>query len=488
MKALGEIRSLERNDQRLFLIILALAFLVRLCVVPILGLHHPDELWQYLEPAYKLTTGHWVISWPFRNEIRSWLVPVAITPAMWIGHVLDPQGMMHVYLPRAMMAALSLTIVWSAWKLGLRISRAHGLMAAFLAAIWFEFVHLGPRTVAESISTALIFPAVVLLAEEDRRKLFLAGLLLGLAVAVRLQYAPAAAIVAIGFTWGRWRLLPWVIAGGLSGLAIDGLIDFSMGQVPFSWMVRNYHLNLTQLKSSEYGVGPWYQYPFILLYRWNFASGAIIILAALGARRFPLLAAVAVANIVFHSFVPHKEYRFVFLSSAIFIFLAAIGTVDAVQVPGKRRGLLTKAGYAFWLSASAAVAMLPPARGDWVGSNDLLKTLRVAAKTPGTCGFALYQLKHPLSVAYTYYNRDTPILGFKGPDAQAEFHANARRFNLVMTNSIWAWQLGPDYRYQYCTKDHDSFLPYCLYRRPGACVAGPEDDHEINRLIARYDE
>ena len=488
MKAVGEVRSLERSDRRLFLIILALAFLLRLCVVPIMGLHHPDELWQYLEPAYKLVTGNWVVSWPFRNEIRSWLVPVAITPAMWLGHAIDPQGLTHVYLPRAMMAALSLTIVWSAWKLGLRVSRAHGLMAAFLAAFWVEFVHLGARTVAESISTALIFPAIVLLAEKSRGKLFLAGLLLGLAVAVRLQHAPTAAIIAIGFMWGRWREIHWVIAGGLTGLAIDGLVNLSLGQMPFSWMIQNYQLNLTYGKASEFGVGPWYQYPFILLYRWNFASGAIVILAAVGARRFPVLAAVAVANIAFHSIVPHKEYRFIFLSSAILIFLAAIGTVDALEVAERRRRLLTQAACAFWLTASAIVAMVNPTRSDWTGSNDLLKALRVAANTPKLCGFATYQLKHPLAVAYTYYNRDTPILGFKGRNAQAEFQANAHRFNVVMTNSIWAWQLGTDYRYQYCTKEHGTFLPYCVYRRPGACVAAPDDRHEINRLIARYDE
>ena len=488
MKALSEIRSLQRNDKRLFFIILALAFALRLCLVPVLGLHHPDELWQYLEPAYKLVTGNWVISWPFRNEIRSWLVPVAITPAMWLGHVLDPHGLMHVYLPRAMMAALSLTIVWSSWKLGLRVSRAHGLMAAFLATFWFEFLHLGPRTVAESISTALIFPAVVLLAEKERSKLFLAGLLLGLAVAVRLQYAPTAAIIAIGFMWGRWRLLPWVILGGLTGLAIDAAINFSMGQMPFSWMIRNFSLNLTHDKASEFGVGPWYQYPFILLYRWNFASGAIVILAAVGARRFPLLAAVAVANIAFHSIVPHKEYRFIFLSSAIFIFLAAIGTVDGLKLAGPRRRVLTQAACAFWLAASAIVALVNPTKSDWGGSNDLLRTLRIAAKTPGTCGFAVYQLKHPLSVAYTYYDRDTPILGFKGLDGRTEFQANAQRFNLVMTNSIWAWHLGPNYQYLHCTREHGTFLPYCLYRRPGACVAAPDDRHSINQLIARYDE
>ena len=488
MKASGAIRPLDRDDRRLLLGLFAVAFLLRLCVVPIMGIHHPDELWQYLEPAYKLVTGNWVSSWGFRNGIRSWLVPVAITPAMWLGHALDPQGMMHVYLPRVMMAALSLTIVWSGWKLGSRISRAHGLMAAFLAAIWVEFVHLGPRTLSESISVALIFPAMVLLNEKDSRKLFLAGLLLGLAVAVRLQYAPTAAILAIGLMWGRWRLLHWVIAGGLIGLAIDGLIDFLMGQTPFYWMVENFRLNLTEGKSAEFGVGPWYQYPFILLYRWNFASGAIVILAALGSRRFPFLAAVAVANIAFHSFVPHKEYRFVFLSSAIFVFLAAIGTVDALQVAGHRRRLFTKVACAFWLAASAIVAMVNPTRSDWTGSTDLLKALRVAGNLPKVCGFATYQLKHPLAVSYTYYNRDTPVLGFKGRNARNEFHANARRFNVVMTNSIWAWQLGSDYRYQYCTREHWTFLPYCIYRRPGTCIARPDDEHDINRLVVRYDE
>ena len=182
MKAIGDIRPLEWSDRRLLLSLLGLAFLLRLCVVPIIGIHHFDELWQYLEPAYKIVTGRWVETWDFREGIRSWLVPMAVAPAVWLGLTLDPDGLMHVYLPRVEMALLSLTIIWSAWKLGLRISRLHAAMAALIAATWVEFVHFGPRTMSEPIAVALLFPAFVLITEDGRSKWALGGLLLGLAV------------------------------------------------------------------------------------------------------------------------------------------------------------------------------------------------------------------------------------------------------------------------------------------------------------------
>jgi GPI mannosyltransferase 3 len=476
----------KRKDLRALGSIFLLAFAVRLCIVPIIGIHHPDELWQYLEPAYKLVTGRWVEAWDFRHGIRSWLVPIAIAPAVWAGHAVDPYGLAHVYLPRVEMALLSLTIVWSAWKLGSRLSRSHAIMAAFVAAVWVEFVHFAPRTLSEPISVALIFPAFVLLAEDDRRKLLFSGLLLGLAVAVRLQYAPAVACLALGGLWGRWRLVPWVVAGGVGGLAMDGLANLLAGATPFYWMIENFNLNVVQSKSAEFGVAPWYQYPFVLLYRWNFMSGAIIVLAGLGARRFPVLAATAIVNILVHSFIPHKEYRFIFLSSACLVFLAAIGTTEALRFAGAYRSLATKAAFAIWLLGSGALAMIQPTKGDWTGSDDLLNSLRLAGSLPKVCGLATYQLDQPLSVAYTFYNRGTPIFGFKGPTARNDFLASKTGFNVVLTNRIWSAQIGNDYRLEHCTKRNPFFLPFCVYRREGSCFGPPDNRSEINQLLIRY--
>ncbi len=53
-------------------------------------------------------------------------------------------------MPRLAMGAASLSIVWSAWRLGHRHSPFAGLLAGFVAATWFEFLDLGVQTLCRT--------------------------------------------------------------------------------------------------------------------------------------------------------------------------------------------------------------------------------------------------------------------------------------------------------------------------------------------------
>ena len=478
------IRGMPRN----LLVLLALGLALRLCTVPILGLHHPDELWQYLEPAHKLVFGEWVRAWEFRAGIRTWLIPILISPAMWLGDILSPSGLLHVYLARALMALLSLTVVWSSWQFGERISRTHAFVAAFVAATWVELVHFGAKTMSESLAVTLVFPAAVLLSDKrvGRRGLILAGILLGLAFAVRFQLAPALGVLVLGSLWKRWRALGWVVAGSLLGLAVDGLADLMAGAVPFRWIVENFRINLIEGKSAQYGQAPFYAYPIMMLRWWSAPAGAILIFAGFGARRFPVLLLVAVVNIVAHSFIPHKEYRFILLSSALIVFLAAIGTAETLQLARSQSRKWTAAICATWLAASAYVAVIPPMRAAWRDNGGILKALRIASTTPQICGLATYQLKEPLlAVAYTFYHRDTPMFAFKGNQAALAFQSHRDRFNSVITDPEHISELGPDYHLVGCSTPTWQG-PLCVSRRRGACSSSPAPEFEVNHLLEVY--
>ena len=72
-----------------------------------------------------------------------------------------------------------------------------------------------------------------------------------------------------------------------------------------------------------------------LHFLWNIWSGAtVLLLLALwsGWRHAPLLIVAAVANLALHSLIEHKEYRFIFLSVALLIIAAALGTTDWSQM------------------------------------------------------------------------------------------------------------------------------------------------------------
>ncbi|MDB5597562.1 MAG: Alg9 family protein mannosyltransferase, partial [Hyphomicrobiales bacterium] len=49
------------------------------------NIHYADEIFQHLEPAYRLGTGEGVITWEFREGIRSWWLPGVIDFIMRIG-------------------------------------------------------------------------------------------------------------------------------------------------------------------------------------------------------------------------------------------------------------------------------------------------------------------------------------------------------------------------------------------------------------------
>src|SRR5207253_6197809 len=104
----------------------------------------------------------------------------------------------------------------SAWSFGARISQTHAVVAAFVAAIWFEFVSFAPHTLSEPLATAIILPAALLLTQVSlsQRHLAIAGALLALAFVFRFQYAPAITVLVLGVCWSHWRnLIPLAIGG-----------------------------------------------------------------------------------------------------------------------------------------------------------------------------------------------------------------------------------------------------------------------------------
>lgn len=489
MDALGSTSSSAGDKlgfirRRPLVVILAVALVLRLAVIPIIGLHHPDELWQYLEPGHELAFGRGVDAWEFRAGIRTWIIPVLIAPFMWLGDAIAPGSLLYIYLPKAALAVFSLTVVWSWWRLSLRLSRAHAVVAAVVAAMWFELVYFGARPLSEPISMALFFPAAVILTRKnpDQGQLLLAGFLLGLAFVVRFQLAPALLCLVLWTEWRRFRqTMPFIIAGGLAGLAMDGLIDFAMGEVPFRWLLENFRINLIEGKSSEFGERPSFYYLTFIAKRYSVALGPIFALAIVGAIRFPGLALVALVHLAAHSFVPHKELRFVLLSTEILIFLAAIGTADGINLIRSRRNLWGGVALGTWAAISLTLAIL---KGQlWIGAHELLKSLKVAGETPKVCGLATYELKEPLSAAYTYYHRPTLIFGFKGDDAS--FRSYQDRFNVVIAHPerppSGGYSRGACHRF-----NATSPIYFCVYRRQGGCSTRPAPQHEINQFLARH--
>jgi GPI mannosyltransferase 3 len=480
---------------RSILALLALAAILRAAVVPLPIAHHRDEIWQYIEPAYRLVTGLAVIPWEYREGIRGWLIPALLSLPTALGQIIAPETSLHLILIRLTMLLLSLPIVIAALALGRHFYGRSGWIVGFVAAVWAELVYFAPRALSDSISLSLLFPALALLvagvAEQERRRFALAGLLLGFAVCTRFQIAPVVAILAL---WScridriRWLCL---LAGGSLAIALSGLADVLGGQLPFRWMIDNLRINLVENRSADYGVEPASFYPLYLLRMWGWSAVAIVPLALIGSRKLPVLLLAALVNITLHSLIPHKEYRFILFSSCALIMLAALGSAEILQrlsAHGPRKTAAIACAL-LWLGISVTVGATRPFSKGWGNDRQLVTLMQAAGRVPGLCGLALYGYPPRPLTAYSFVNRPVPIYLFSATDSPLRARAMNGAFNVVMAPADSLRALGSVYRLERCVARKRPVAGeverYCLFVRPGPCVPADNRADDINAVLAR---
>ena len=473
------------RDRALWAIV-ALAALLRIAGALWPVIHHSDELWQYLEPARHVAGQPWIQTWEARAGARGWLLPVLLAGPLALGNGLAPGTMLGIFLARLPFAVLSIGAVVGAAGLGFRLSRAHGLMAGFVAAVWFELAYFGPRTLSEAIATSLFVIAAWLLLGERRprrpRRRAHGARQRGLGCVIRFQYAPAVLVLLPFVAALRWRDWAWLAVGGVVALLASALADLAMGAPPFLWMFRNLHLNLVANRSATFGVSAPHGYLGLLWGLWGLAAIPVVGLAILGARRYPALMAVAVANFVVHSAIGHKEYRFVLLTTALLVILAATGSVDLARMRSvPRRGFALIA--AAWFALSAGAAATGSATEEWGGNGQLIAAWHRIGAAPDLCGVGLYRDHDPLIASYALLGRSVPIYQYDAADAAVAQHSRA--FNRAIAPAPLGDEL-PGFHLVYCPDERGRAL--CVYARPGTCAASPADQsREVNAVLQRLD-
>lgn len=480
-----------------WLMLLALAFRVPIAIATFY--HHADEVWQYVEPAYGLVTGDWIRTWDIRLGIRSWLIPLILLGPVWLGHLIDPLGELHLVLPRLFMVLASLGTVWAGWSLGARFSRRHAIAAAFVAAVWVDFAYFAPRTSSDTLSVLAILPGLALLVRfrerGDVRLALAGGFLLGLGFITRFPLGPA---LAIPFLWaGRLEVrrawLP-MLAGALLAVACDVIANGAMGQLPLVWIVRNVFANVVEQRSHAYGVetADWYLRVFV--WQWQYIAILLVPAIAAGARRYPMLLLTALTVIAVHSAIGHKEYRFILLGVSLLVLLGAIGSVDIAGWIARRRGrALTVGGFAFvlslWLGASVLVAATEPFKINWGVGQAPLRTMRTVRAQPGLCGIATYRIRDVPFLSRAVLNRGVGTLLIDGPSAPEVARRAEARFNVAVAPAEHMAELPPSFRFVGCMSPTKPLFEqqYCVFARPGPCTesAGALDYNAVLKRIDR---
>lgn len=478
--------SSTRRDVWVVLAICLIAVGVRTAVIILSpSIHHPDEVFQYLEQAHRLRSGNGLVPWEYVVGARGWLLPGLLSGVMAAGGLFGEAPSAPLAGVAVLLCLMSLCGVVCGYWWGRRAAGfAGGVTAGLLNATWFELVHFSTHVLSETFAATALVAGLYLIypyrSEPALSQRFLGALLLGLAVVFRLQLLPAVIIGILAVCGRRWRggydaILPAL----LLPLLLSGLLDWMTLGEPFQSISRSMYYNLMIGVSSRFGVQPFTAYVTSAATLYGPFAAVVAIATVLGGLRLPPLLCVALAAYLSHSVISHKEYRFISPVLPLIATMAAVGSVlvvhrltSMIRHPLIRRGLLGTVPIA-WIIASGTLAGRSPAAWFWVRDRGSLIAMRMINDDPAACGVGILPAgSWYLTGGYVHLRPGLPIYGL---EAKAE---------LAAANYVILYREGPsaesgwfdvpraDYTVRHCWTDPTGGPlrdKICLLRRPGRC-------------------
>jgi len=385
------------------------------------NIHHPDEIFQYLEQAHRLVFGNGLMPWEFRFGTRSWLVPLLIGAPLqvtaWLG--LDRPA---IYIPavKILFCAISVVVIPLVYTGARRIaSEAAGRMAAVVAAIWYELVYFSFRPLPDALSAYLLLGAlVIVLGPVSRRRAAIFGVVLALAVALRVQLLPLAGILALvaAVTWTN-RCRAAAAATAAAVVVAAGLLDRLTWGGWFASYYNNYLFNAVHGVSSLFGEQGHRFFADQLV------AASFGVFAAAGLcglwwwRRLWLPITLIVVLVASHTLIWHKEYRFVFAAIPLVILLfgvvAALVT-EPLSATRRRVGRAAVLAGVCVVSFAGAWNRLPGQRAVYdhvplCAPDPSLQAYMQLSDDPSLTALFIADEEWWFSGGYYYLHRDVPI-------------------------------------------------------------------------------
>jgi GPI mannosyltransferase 3 len=295
------------------------------------GVFWPDEIHQTIEQGHRLAFGYGWIPWEFRDGARSWVFPGIV--GVWLKMLsfvgLTSSGVGVVMSVRVLMLGVALAGVYGAMRVG-RV--AGGLLGAFLAgaitALCPPLLVYGTRCMTEMASGPLLVLAAALVLEPDptERRAGIAAALAGISIFFRYQNGLfAVAFCLILLVRRAWKAAAMFALVGVIIGCLGGVLDWITWGKPFHSFVVYVKFNLIEGKAAKWGVES--NVYFLQITRSAFGPGLWIVVVGylLSLARMRILPIVCVLNLVIHSAIPHKEYRFLMPMFPIALALAGGG-------------------------------------------------------------------------------------------------------------------------------------------------------------------
>ena len=321
--------------------VILLSFSLHLCAAFFSeGRAHPDSDYQILEFAHSKieTRVSRTLPWEFFEQIRP-----AVQPAIAYAvhrYATGPDPFATALLLRLASAALGFFSIWLLCGQALRWLNYRWSKVALVlfTGLFWLLPFVNARFASETWAGAFLCTGIVLVLvackENDRRALWpalTAGLVLGFAF--YLRFPVALALLGLGL-WlivierPKIRIIGAMALGFLLALGINLVLDYWFyGQWTFT-PVNYFLVNLVEAKAAQFGVDPWWYYIEKLLLLMVPPFSLVLLPALIGAvilQPRNLLVWTVVFFVVGHSFIDHKETRFLMPVIYPLLVLSVVG-------------------------------------------------------------------------------------------------------------------------------------------------------------------
>ncbi len=413
------------------------------------GIYWPDEIYQSLEPAHRLAFGYGMIAWEFVEGARSWLLPGALAGLLKVSAQLgldSPRE--YLWLVRLLFSALSLLAAFGSYRLAsaYRAPFLPATLAASLCALAAPLIYFAPRAMSENASAAAVVWGLALVLHPDSRHTgrISGSSLLALAVLLRLQNV-VFCVGALGILAARrnWRVAGEVLGVLVAWAFLGGLLDKLTWGGWFHSSLVYLKFNLVEGRAAQWGVSEFAYYFRVL---WTSMPAITLVLAflvPLALIRAPGLELTCLAFLLLHSWIPHKEMRFLLPALPVIFALAGIGAsvfwerlasggvVLITSAIAAAAGLSAVRFHALTFGELGQYEQTKPDASAYDDQGDINRLLLAAHELPDLCGLKVEAVHLAWTGGFTYLHRNVPLYPHTGPPRQSMF------YNYVLTSADW---------------------------------------------------
>lgn len=265
-----------------------------------------------------------------------------------------------MYLVRLFHALLSMFIVFYGYKITLRMSGSFKTAAnvGWVLALLWVMPFLSVRNLVEIVCIPFLMIGIwyILLADDHQKPLrmfLISGIFMGLAFSIR--YQTMIFIGGVGLVMLIKKQWKEAFAFGLGFILVvsilQGLIDFIVWGYPFAEFIEYVRYNF--VARFDYIIGPWYNFLVLLILIIIPPAGFLIFWGFLRTWKKHLLIFLPVfIFIVFHSYFPNKQERFIFPIIPFYIILGYIGWNEYFnnsRLKQKAAGIISSIFVFFWI-------------------------------------------------------------------------------------------------------------------------------------------